>query len=120
MMTASYRQSARGFVMIWQKIAIALIPVPAFYLIYYRYFTYKPEYTKQIEAFFSGIGLALIILIASSLSPRLPGIDHPFFIGFVRSALIEKAGAFCIILLLQLYYPNFSVMESILSSMITI
>ncbi len=103
--------------MIWQKIVIALIPIPAFYLIYYRYFTFKPELIKHIEAFLSGIGLALIIIISSTFLPKLPTVANPFFAGFIQAALVEKAGAFCIILLLQLYYPNFSVMESILSSM---
>lgn len=104
--------------MIWQKIAIALIPVPAFYLIYYRYFTYKPELVKHIEAFFSGVCLALVIIIASPFLSKFLGITHPFFMGFIQAGFIEKIGAFCIILLLQMYYPNFSVMESILSSMI--
>src|SRR4030042_1609120 len=68
MMTPSYRHSARGFIMIWQKIAIALIPVPAFYLIYYRYFTFKPEYIKHIEAFFSGIGFSAVENVSYALN----------------------------------------------------
>jgi CRP-like cAMP-binding protein/RsiW-degrading membrane proteinase PrsW (M82 family) len=103
--------------MMWQKIALALIPVPAFYLIYYRYFTFKPEIVKHIEAFFSGIGLALIIILLSPLFKFISTTD-PFFLGFVQAGLVEKIGAFCILLLLQMYYPNFSIMESILSSMV--
>lgn len=103
--------------MTWEKILIALIPVPVFYLIYFRYFTFKPEYLKHVEALFSGIAFALVVLLASQyLSPHFT-IDNPLFSGFVKAATIEKIGAFCIIILLQYYYPNFSIMESILSSM---
>ena len=103
--------------MTWEKILIALIPGPLFYLIYYRYFTFRPEYVKHLEAFISGVAFALAIL---ALSPYLffsLGTDSALFTGFIKAASIEKIGAFCIIVLLQIYYPNYSLMESILSSM---
>ncbi len=103
--------------MTWENILIALIPVPVFYLIYFRYFTFKPEYLKHVELLFSGIAFALIILLASPYLAHYFTIDNPLFAGFVKAATIEKIGAFCIIILLQYYYPNFSIMESILSSM---
>lgn len=102
----------------WERIAIALLPVPAFYLIYYRYFTFRPEYVKHIEAFLSGIAFALILLLSGQYIFDSIGITNPFFLGFVQAAAAEKIGAFFIILLLHLYYPNFSMMESILSAMI--
>lgn len=103
--------------MTWEKIVIALIPVPVFYLIYFRYFTFKPEYLKHIECLFSGIAFALLIILASPYLFRDLDISNPLFEGFVKAAAIEKIGAFLIIILLQYYYPNFSTMESILSSM---
>ncbi len=103
--------------MTWEKIVIALIPVPVFYLIYFRYFTFKPEYLKHIECFFSGIVFALLIILASPYLFQDLDMSNPLFEGFVKAAVIEKLGAFLIIILLQYYYPNFSTMESILSSM---
>ncbi len=103
--------------MTWEKILIALLPVPVFYLIYFRYFTFKPQYLKHGESFFSGIAFALVILLASPYLSQYISIDNPLFSGFVKAAAIEKIGAFCIIILLHYYYPNFSIMESILSSM---
>jgi protease PrsW len=103
--------------MTWEKLFIALIPGPLFYLIYYRYFTFRPEYLKHLEAFMSGIAFALVVLAASPYLFNFTGISNPLFDGFIKAAAIEKAGAFCIIILLQIYYPNFSLMESILSSM---
>lgn len=104
--------------MTWEKILIALIPVPVFYLIYFRYFTFKPEYLKHVEALFSGVAFALVILLASPYLTPYITVDNALFAGFVKAATIEKIGAFIIIILLQYYYPNFSIMESILSSMI--
>ncbi len=103
--------------MTWEKILIALIPIPVFYLIYFRYFTFKPEYLKHVECFFSGIAFALVILLVSPYLAPYININNPLFAGFVKAATIEKLGAFCIIILLHYYYPNFSIMESILSSM---
>lgn len=92
--------------------------MPVFYLIYFRYFTFKPVYLKHVECFFSGIAYALLILLVSPYAGQLFEINNPIFAGFVKAATIEKIGAFAIIILLQFYYPNFSIMESILSSMI--
>ncbi|HOT44370.1 MAG TPA: cyclic nucleotide-binding domain-containing protein [Spirochaetota bacterium] len=103
--------------MTWEKILIALIPVPVFYLIYFRYFTFKPEYLKHVEALFSGIAFALVILLVSPYLTPYITIDNPLFAGFVKAATIEKIGAFFIIMLLHYYYPKFSIMESILSAM---
>jgi CRP-like cAMP-binding protein/RsiW-degrading membrane proteinase PrsW (M82 family) len=103
--------------MTWEKILIALIPAPVFYLIYYRYFMFRPEYLKHAESLISGIVFALLILLASPyLFPSI-AISSPLFAGFIKAAALEKVGAFCIIILIQLYYPNYSLMESILSSM---
>jgi CRP-like cAMP-binding protein/RsiW-degrading membrane proteinase PrsW (M82 family) len=103
--------------MTWEKILIALIPAPVFYLIYYRYFTFRPEYLKHLETLISGIVFALLIMLVSPYLFHNLALNNPFFAGFIKAAAVEKIGAFCIIILIQLYYPNYSLMESILSSM---
>jgi CRP-like cAMP-binding protein/RsiW-degrading membrane proteinase PrsW (M82 family) len=103
--------------MTWEKILIALIPAPVFYLIYYRYFTFRPQYLKHAESLISGIVFALLIMLASPYLFQGLAMNSPLFAGFVKAAALEKIGAFCIIILIQLYYPNFSLLESILSSM---
>ncbi len=104
----------------WVQILIALLPIPVFYLVYYRYFTFKPELIKHVEGFLSGIGFALLLLFLGS-ALRSQGILVPhgsIFQGFVYAALVEKIGALLILILIQLYYPNFSALESILSAIL--
>jgi CRP-like cAMP-binding protein/RsiW-degrading membrane proteinase PrsW (M82 family) len=104
--------------MTWEKLFIALLPVPAFYFIYYRYFTFIPEYGKHLEALLSGVAYAFVILLISPyIDPLLP-LTNPIAAGFIKAALIEKIGAFAILLIIHMYYPNFSVMEAVISSMI--
>ena len=104
--------------MSWDKLILSLLPLPVFYLIYYRYFTFKPEYIKHIESFLAGIAFALFIIFSSKYIFKYFDFSNPIFVGFVKAALIEKLGAFLIIILLHKYYPNFSLMESILSSIL--
>ncbi|HOO70624.1 MAG TPA: cyclic nucleotide-binding domain-containing protein [Spirochaetota bacterium] len=101
----------------WENFLSALIPVPAFYLIYFRYFTYKPVYSKHAQAFLSGIAYALLLVLASNYLFNDFAFRSHFLTGFVKAALIEKTGAFLIILFILRYYPRFSVMEGTLSAM---
>ncbi len=101
-----------------EKILIALIPVPLFYIIYFRYFTFKPEYVKHLESFLYGITLALILILASPyIAEIIPG-RSVYAQAFLRAALVEKLGAFLFIYLIHKYYPNFSIMESVVSAML--
>jgi len=103
--------------MLLQNILTALIPLPLFYLIYYRYFTFKPEYVKHLESFLYGVALALFIILVSPYIYSFMPFSGSIQEGFLKAALIEKFGAFCLIYLIHRYYPNFSLMESIVSSM---
>lgn len=103
--------------MLLQKILIALIPVPLFYLIYFRYFTFKPEYIKHFESFLYGITLALFIILISPFIYSLIPFTDIFSEAFIKAALIEKIGAFALIYIIHRYYPNFSIMESVVSAM---
>ncbi len=100
-----------------QKLLTALIPVPVFYLIYFRYFTFKPEYIKHLESFLYGVALALLIILVSPFLYSFIPFTGSISEGFIKAAFVEKVGAFLLIYLIQKYYPNFSVMESIISSM---
>lgn len=107
------------------SILIALLPVPIFYLIYFRhFFTYyrsedkKPSYLKHLEAFLSGIAIALAIIL---ISPYIEAFTHSksiFFEGFIKAALIEKAGVFIVIYIIQRHYPAFNIPEAIISGIL--
>ncbi len=107
------------------SIFIALLPVPVFYLIYFRHFIeyYRSEgrksaYLKHLEAFLSGIAIALAIVLASSYIERFFDSNSVFFEGFIKAALIEKAGAFIIIYLIQRHYPAFNILEAVISGIL--
>ncbi len=100
----------------WVNILIAFFPVPLFYFIYFRYFTFRPEYIKHLEGFFSGIALALILIIITPYIFITINSTHPVVTAFLRAAVPEKIGTFIILIILLRYYPNFSIMESILSA----
>jgi len=102
-------------------LALSIAPVPLFYLVYYRYFIYKPEYIKHVESLLYGIVCALMIIFVKNLLPPsftiLPQ-NNIFIEGIVKAALIEKVGCFFLIFLLHRFYPNFNIMESIVSAML--
>jgi CRP-like cAMP-binding protein/RsiW-degrading membrane proteinase PrsW (M82 family) len=102
----------------WENFLSALIPVPAFYLIYFRYFTFKPVYSKHMQAFLSGIAYALILVLLSTYLVNSLSFRNPVLTGFIGAAFIEKIGAFIIILFILKHYPHFSVMEGTLSAML--
>jgi len=104
--------------MAWDRIALSLIPVPVFYLIYYRYFTFRPEIGKHVESLLYGIAFALALVVAAPIVYPVLAPQDDFLIGFFSAALIEKTGAFIIIYLIQRHFPNFSIMEATLSAMI--
>ncbi|HPB80867.1 MAG TPA: cyclic nucleotide-binding domain-containing protein [Spirochaetota bacterium] len=103
--------------MLLQKFLIALIPVPLFYLIYFRYFTFKPEYIKHFESFLYGITLALVIILVSPFIYAAIPFSDIFTDAFIKAAALEKIGAFMLIYIIHRYYPNFSIMESVVSAM---
>ncbi|MDY6934290.1 MAG: cyclic nucleotide-binding domain-containing protein [Spirochaetota bacterium] len=103
--------------MLMSKILLALIPIPLFYLIYLRYFIYKPEYVKHLESFLYGVALALLLKLGTPFIYSLFPFTDLALDGFLKAALIEKIGAFCLIYLVHRYYPNFSIMESVVSAM---
>ncbi len=100
------------------QLLAAVVPVTVFYAIYSRYFLFRPELIKHIEAFLGGIFLALLILVAPNFIPFHLNIQHPVLIALVKAAFPEKLGALLLIIILQRHYPNFSIMEGSISAMI--
>lgn len=107
------------------SIVISILPMPLFYLIYFRhFFTYyrmkgiKPVFIKHVEGLLYGVAVAIILILLS------PALDELFKGGsiavdsFVKAALVEKMGALAAILLLQRYYPRFSLLEGVSSGLI--
>jgi len=101
--------------MIWTKLLLVLSPVLMFYIIYRRYFHFRPEYIKHLQAFATGMAAALLVIIlAPAIASLLPSNDI-FFKGFIKAGLVEKTAALIAIFLIQLRYPNFSIVEAVLS-----
>ncbi len=85
-----------------QEIAIhfvlALVPLPFLYLAYRRYFVFQANALDLTEAILYGIALASGLLLASSYFLTLIPVQGPLATGFVKAALVEKAGAFILLL----------------------
>ncbi len=101
---------------------IALSAVPVFYLIYFRhFFNYYhqkheiPVYSKHLESFFSGVVLALIIILCAPYIDGFIKNDTIFINAFIKAALIEKAGTLVLFMLVMRFYPRFSILEGIVS-----
>ena len=104
--------------MTWEKWAISLLPVPVFYLIYYRYFMFRPEYLKHLESFLSGIAFAFAMVLVSPYLFSFINFTDPLAVGLLKAALPEKIGACLILIFIYRYYPNFSIMEAVISASI--
>ncbi len=101
-----------------ERIILELIPVPIFFLIYYRYFSYKPVYLKHLEGFLSGIAYALVLVLVSPyLSENILNAGA-LSEGFIWAAFIEKAGAFVVLLIIQRSYRDFTVLEGAVTAMV--
>lgn len=111
--------------MSWEKILIALLPVPVFYIVYFRHFLvyfhdidYSPQYAEQIESFLYGVAYALVLIIARPyITALIPG-EGVLTAGIIKAAVIEKLGAFVIILIIQRNYRSFNLVEVIVSGII--
>jgi Kef-type K+ transport system membrane component KefB len=84
----------------------AILPVPLFYLIYYRHFSASEEKRenarlKHLEAFLGGIAAALAIILLSPFIGDMLSSESVFFQGFVRAALVEKLAAMIVIALVR-------------------
>ncbi len=109
----------------WEKILIALLPVPVFYIVYFRHFLsyfhdihYSPQYAEQIESFLYGVAYALVIIIAQPyITALIPG-EGVLAASLIKAALIEKLGAFLIILIIQRNYRSFNLVEAIVSGIV--
>jgi CRP-like cAMP-binding protein/RsiW-degrading membrane proteinase PrsW (M82 family) len=107
------------------SIAIALLPVPVFYAIYFRHFIAyylkeqkNPAYLKHLEAFLFGIAIALFIIIASPLINSVIKSSSLFTEAFIKAAIVEKLGAFIAIYLIQKHYRAFNALEAIISGIL--
>ncbi|MFH0977365.1 MAG: cyclic nucleotide-binding domain-containing protein [Spirochaetota bacterium] len=108
-----------------KSLFISLLPVPVFYLIYYRHFIgyYRSEgkkaaYLKHLEAFLSGAAVALAIVLFSSYLEKIFPSSSIIYEAFIKAALIEKAGAFVIIFIIQRNYPGFNMLEAVVSGIL--
>jgi len=100
------------------KIIIALSPVPLFYLLYLRYFTFESGFVKHVEAFLSGVTAALFLTIISPYIYSDTALADAFSMGFLRAALLEKTAALVSLLFFMKYFPGFSVMEAVIYAML--
>ncbi len=104
-----------------EKILLSLFPIPLFYLIYLRYFRLKSDLIEHIQSFLSGTILALILILAAPVLSQLflvIGLGYsPLVEGFIKAAVVEKLGAFAIILVLLRRHPDFTVIQAALSAM---
>lgn len=102
----------------WLTIIAFLMPVPAIYLIYYRFLVLAPEYRKHAEACAGGILFATILLI---VRPYIIDIIQVTITtiplkALLEAALPEKLGAAIVLLAVFKYYANFSIIEGMLSA----
>jgi len=109
----------------WEIILIALLPVPVFYLVYFRHFLvyfrdidYSPQYAEQIESFLYGVAYALLIIIAQPYIVALVPGEGVIAASLVKAALVEKLGALAVIYLIQRNYRSFNLVEAIVSGVI--
>jgi len=96
---------------------LALLPIPLFYLIYLRYFTYKIAYSKHLEYFLAGIFFALLLVFLSPYLKEIFRFSNIYMIAFVNAALLEKICAFIAIVFLQKFFVKFTVIEGTVTAM---
>jgi CRP-like cAMP-binding protein/RsiW-degrading membrane proteinase PrsW (M82 family) len=99
------------------NISAALITIPIFYMIYHRYLVFKPVISKHIQAFLSGCAYAILLVLSARFLNSFLSIDSIWFTAFIKAALLEKIGAFVILLLIYRHFYNFSMLEAILTAM---
>ncbi|MBI3395075.1 MAG: PrsW family intramembrane metalloprotease [Spirochaetia bacterium] len=103
---------------LWLKITLAIVPVPAVYLLYFRSFLRKLQYVEHAEAFLWGLALAGGLLFLTPFTDFL-SFRHYVLQGFFRAGLIEKAGAYLLILFLtKRRGVHVVVWESVISAML--
>ncbi len=98
-------------------ITVAFASVGLFYLIYHRYFVFKPILSKHLQALLSGIAFALLLVLSAPLLNRMLPYNNLYFTAFIKAAFLEKVGAFVILLLIYRHFRNFSLLEAVLTAM---
>ncbi len=103
-----------------ENILLALLPVPLVYLLYRRHFNlYRPRITDHLEAFLYGVALAAILLLFGYYFFQWLPLRSPAAIGFIKAALLEKAGAYIMIyFLVRRLGERLMVMDAVIASMI--
>jgi len=104
--------------MTWQRMFLVLSPVVIFYALYWRYFHFRPEYIKHLQAFLAGLAAALVIILLSPFVLHVMGGDNILIRGFINAAFLEKLAALAVLLMVHRQYPNFSIVEAVLSAML--
>lgn len=104
--------------MILNNILIVLSPIFIFYIIYWRYFHFQPELLKHFQAFIAGITAALFLALISPIIQSIITTDNIFITGFIKAALTEKILALVVIFIIHKQYPNFSILEAMLSAIL--
>ncbi|MEM7181885.1 MAG: cyclic nucleotide-binding domain-containing protein [Spirochaetota bacterium] len=83
-----------------EKLFLSLIPLPIVYVLYRKHLTAGNIGKFFLEALLSGILLGSLIVLLSSFTNELFPTKNKILIGFVHAAVLEKGGAFLLILLL--------------------
>lgn len=95
---------------------LAILPVIIFYLIYSRYFFYKPELLKHIEAFMYGVSIAIVLMLAAPYILEFLPFNSSYLVAFLNAAFFEKVLTLIAIVLIFKNFPNFTISEAVLSS----
>lgn len=104
---------------LWLKVVLALIPLPAVYLLYFRSFLRKLEYTEHVRSFLWGLMIAGGLLLLNPLLDMVFPPMHPIALAFFRAALVEKLGAFIVVsILIRQRRENLVVLESVTAAIL--
>ncbi len=104
---------------LWLKIFLALLPLPAVYLLYFRSFLRKLEYTEHVRSFLWGLMIAAALLLLNPFLDAVFPAMNPVALAFFRAALVEKVGAFLVIaVLVHQRKRNLVVLESVTAAIL--
>jgi hypothetical protein len=94
-----------------KTVIIALIPLPLFYLIYFRHLLNRNSedrgnlsFLVPLEFFFFGMSLAFGIVLISPVIGMIPSTHLAVVDNMIKGGIIEKTGSFLIIVIILTHY----------------
>lgn len=95
----------------------AFVTIPLFYIIYYRYFAYRPVLSKHLQALLAGVAYAILLKLCAPYIEALIPFKSIALTVFFKAAFLEKLGAFLILIYLFSHFPDFTLLEATLTGM---